>query len=424
MKAIASLDVGTSKIVALIGEIDSQNELHVMSKGEVISKGVDRGSITYLKDAANSIQEAIKEVYRKSAFDISDVILGISSYKVLSQNDTESITLASQSNEVTEEHVDKLLELGRNKLKQEGYNILHLIPKRYKLDDVEGIINPLKLTGTKLSVDLHAIKIPTTVVLNMKKAVEEAAVNVSDTIPSVLASAEAVLLEEEKDAGVLLIDIGAGLTDFILYRDSSPEVVGSINLAGINITKDILNLQHLPFDEAEKLKREHGCALIDMVRDNELISIYRRGEDREITIDKKELAWIIQGRLEEIMDKIAARLEEANVSLEYAHAGVVITGGSAKLRGIREFAEKYFSTSVRIGRPINIGSIDNSIKDPAYATAVGLLIYKAKELTKQSTAKKIPINGRHATGNGLFNGFFKKIAGFFSSLKEDLKNLL
>ncbi len=415
MKVFASLDVGTSKIVALIGELDSQKELHVMSKGEVPSRGVDRGSIIFLRDASHAIGEAIKEVYRKSAFDISDVILGISSSKMISQNDTEGITLTSQSNEITEEHINKLLEAGRNKLKQEGYDILHIIPKRYKLDDAEGIINPLGLVGSKLSVDLHAIKVPTTVVLNMKRAVEEAHVGVSDTVPNIIASAEAVLLEEEKDAGVLLIDIGAGLTDFILYRDGSPEVVGSVNLAGINITKDILQIMKLPFEDAERLKKEHGYALTDLIRNDELISIYRRGEDKEITINKSEIANIIQARLEEIMERVVSKLEDANVSLDYANAGIVITGGTANLKGIKEFAERYFSTSVRIGRPINIGSIDNSIKDPAYATAVGLLIHKVRNLDKQDFFLRSNNGIRRREG-----AFVNRIKKFF----EDIKNML
>ncbi len=415
MKVFASLDVGTSKIVALIGELDSQKELHVMSKGEVPSRGVDRGSIIFLRDASHAIGEAIKEVYRKSAFDISDVILGISSSKMTSQNDTEGITLTSQSNEITEEHINKLLEAGRNKLKQEGYDILHIIPKRYKLDDAEGIINPLGLVGSKLSVDLHAIKVPTTVVLNMKRAVEEANIGVSDTVPSIIASAEAVLLEEEKEAGVLLIDIGAGLTDFILYRDGSPEVVGSVNLAGINITKDILQIMKLPFEDAERLKKEHGYAMAELIRNDEHISIYRRGEDKEITINKSEIASIIQARLEEIMERVVSKLEDANVSLDYANAGVVITGGTANLKGIKEFAEKYFSTSVRIGKPINIGSIDNSIKDPAYATAVGLLIHKVRNLDKQDFLVRSDNGIRRREG-----AFVNRIKKFF----EDIKNML
>ncbi len=420
MKALASLDVGTSKTVFLIGEIDSHNDIHVMSKGEAPSKGVDRGSITDLKYAANSINEAIKDAHTKSAFDTSEVILGISSHKIFSQNDTENITLSSQSSEITVEHIDKLLESGRNKLKEEGYDIIHLIPKKYKLDDVEGIVNPLKLTGTKLSVDLHAIKVPTTVVVNMKKAVEETPLKVADTLPNIIASAEAVLVEEEKDAGVLLIDIGAGLTDFIIYKDGSPEIVGSVNLAGINITKDILKMMNLPFDEAEKLKKEHGYALMDLVRPDENISIHPRGEDREITISKTEIARIIQARLEEIMDSIIAKIEQESITLDYIHAGVVITGGSANLKGIKEFAEKYFGTSARIGRPLNLGGAIGNIKDPAYATAVGLLIYKAKELNREGSRSVMVSNGNKKRETG----FMKKIAGFLSGLKEDLRNMI
>ncbi|MDQ7082159.1 MAG: cell division protein FtsA [Aquificota bacterium] len=222
------------------------------------------------------------------------------------------------------------------------------------------------------------------------------------------------MTEEEKESGVLLLDIGAGLTDYVLFAEGYPVFTGSVNIGGLNITKDIAFFMKVEQDEAERTKKEEGVALVDLAREGEILKIKPRGETREVSVEKRQLAEVIQIRLEEIMDKVINEIEEEGFKLDSANAGIVITGGTANLKGIKEFVERFTDLPVRIGYPSGIIGLKERIEDPKYATAVGLLKFAVHPEGLVS---------EHRTGTGISTNSagFKHI---IEKLKEFLREIL
>jgi len=373
MRTVASIDIGTDKIVALIGEVDTYGDVHIVGIGESRSRGIDRGSVTRLEVAARAISTAVREAEEMSGQKVSAVVINVSGPSVRSQNERDTINISSNPVEVEEDHINRLIERSTAKGKEDGFEIVHTIPRRYVLDDQEGIEDPVGLIGSKLTAQVHIIKVGTTLSRNLEKVVSYAGYQPASKVVSALASAKAVLREEEKDDGVLLMDVGAGLTDFVLFLEGYPVITGSVPLGGNNITKDISFFMKVDNEEAERIKRESGVALVDLVKEGDILKIKPRGESREVTIERRHLAEVIQIRLEEIMEKIVERVEGSGFKLDSANAGVVVTGGTASLQGMKEFVERFTDLPARIGTPTGLIGLKERIEDPRYATAVGLL---------------------------------------------------
>ncbi len=373
MRTVASIDIGTEKIVALIGEVDSYGDIHIIGVGETKSRGIDKGTITRLGVAARAIATAVREAEEMSGQKVSEVVINISGRGLRSQNELGSTSVSPSPVEVAEEHIKRLIDMSIAKGKEDGFEIIHAIPRKYTLDDQEGIEDPVGLIGSKLTAQVHIVKISASSSMNLEKAVTSAGFEPVSKVVSALASAKAVLKEEEKEDGVLLIDMGAGLTDFVLFLEGHPVVTGSVPYAGSVITKDISSFMKVDQEEAERIKKEEGVALVDLVKEEEVFKIKPRGETRELTIEKFKLAEVIQVRLEEIMEKVIAYIEEAGFKLDMANAGVVITGGCANLKGIKEFLERFTDLPARVGVPTGLIGLKEKIEDPKYATAVGLL---------------------------------------------------
>jgi cell division protein FtsA len=376
MKVVTSLDLGTSKIVALLAEIDSYGDMHIIGVGEAPSKGIEKGQITRLDLAVASVLKAMKEAQEMAGIKPTSVNLGISSPVLKSQNERDTINISPQPVEIDEGQIERLLERATTRAKEEGYEIISAIPRKFILDDQEGVLNPVGLLGSKLTAEVHLIKVGTSLLKNIEKAVLSSGFAIAGRYPSILASAEAVLSQEEKEEGVLLLDIGAGLTDFILFVEGSPVLTGTVPIGGNSITKDIAHFMKINIEQAERIKIEHGFALADMVNESERIKIKPRGEDKETMVGKKEISEVIQIRLEEIADKVIEQINTQVINLSAINAGVVITGGSSKLAGIKEFFERYMDLPVRLGSPVGVIGLRERVQDPAYATAVGLLKLK------------------------------------------------
>ncbi|MEZ0360887.1 MAG: cell division protein FtsA [Hydrogenobacter sp.] len=373
MKVLTSLDVGTGKVTVLVGEIDSYGDIQIIGIGEVPSKGIDRGYITRLDLAVHTILTALKEAQEMSGIHIDTVVMGISGPNVKSQNEKDTVSVAPQPTEIDQTHIERLIERALTRAKEEGYEVISAIPRRFLLDDQEGVIDPVGLLGSRLSAEVHVVKVGSGMLRNLEKAIASSGLKITGRFLSSMASSEAVLTAEEKEEGVLLMDIGAGLTDFVLYTDGSPIITGSVPMGGINITKDIAHFMKITSEQAEKIKIEYGFAIADLVNETERIKIKPRGEDKEAMVGKKQLAEVIQIRLEEIMDKVMELINSYGANLDSANAGVVVTGGCAKLAGIREFLERYFDLPVRVGYPTGIIGLKEKVQDPAYSTSVGLL---------------------------------------------------
>jgi len=416
MKLITALDIGTSKVVALVGEIDSYGDVHIIGIGESPSKGIDRGYVTRLDLAVNSVLNAIKEAQEMSGTKLSTVVLGISGPTLKSQNERDTVSISSQPVEIDYTHIERLIDRAIMRSREEGYEILSAIPRKFILDEQEGVIDPVGLLGSKMSAEVHVVKIGTSLLKNIEKVVANAGVDIAGRFLSPLAGAEAVLSYEEKEEGVLMMDMGAGLTNFVVFSEGSILTTGCIPMGGINITKDIAHFMKINIEQAERIKIENGYALADAVNETERVKIKPRGEEKEVAVSRRQLAEVIQIRLEEIMEKVADYLNAQGVSLDSLHAGVVITGGSAKLAGMREFLERYFDLPVRIGYPMGVIGLKEKVQDPAYAVAVGLVKLAHRELAfeKRGTLQK----GKEKTGENSFNlsSLITRFKAFFKDI--------
>ncbi len=380
MRVITSLDIGTSKTTTLVGEIDSYGDIHVIGIGEAPSRGIDRGYITRLDLAVSSILTSVKEAQEMSGVHIDSVVIGVSGPSVKSQNERDTISISPQPMEIEQSHIDRLIERALTRAKEDGYEIISAISRKFILDDQEGVIDPVGLLGSRLSAEVHVAKVGGSMLRNLEKAINSSGLKISKKFLSSLASSEATLTNEEKEEGVLLIDIGAGLTDFILFIEGYPSITGSVAMGGANITKDIAHFMKINNEQSEQIKIEHGFAMAELVSDTERIKIKPRGEDREVMISRKQLSEVIQIRLEEIMDKVRDMINSHGINLDSVNAGIVVTGGCAKLKGIKEFLERYFDLPARIGFPMGVIGLKEKVQDPSYATAIGLLKLSQQEL--------------------------------------------
>lgn len=415
MKVISALDIGTSKIVAIVGEIDSYGDIHVIGIGEVASKGLERGNIKTLNLAVSSIAHALREAQEMANVKIESVVLGISGNEIKSQNERDTLSVAPQPVDIDQSHIERLIERAITRAREEGYEIISYTPRSFTLDNQNGIINPIGLFGSKLSAEVHVVKAGIGFLKNLEKAVTLAGVKVLRKYINGIASAEAVLTPEEKEEGVLLIDMGAGLTDFVLFTEGSPSVTGTIPMGGLNITKDIAHFLKTSTDQAEKIKIESGYALADLVKEEERIKIKPRGEDKEVTISKKDLAEVIQIRLEEICDNIKDSINSKGYSLDQIHAGIVLTGGCAKLGGIREFFERYLDLPVRIGYPQGVIGLTEKVQDPAYSCSVGLLKLAIKDLQPNPYIGDVLME-KPRNSRSIWNEIINKIKSFFKDV--------
>jgi len=412
MKLISSLDLGTSKVVSLVGEIDSYGNIQIIGIGEVPTKGIDRGYITKLDLAVKSIMSAIREAQEMANSKIEEVFVSISSPTLKSQNERDTLSVSPHPVEIEQTHIDRLIERALTRAREEGYEVISAVPRKFSLDEQEGIISPVGLLGSRLSAEIHVVKVSSSLLRNLEKAVSSSGVSIASRFLAPIASAEAVLSPEEKEEGVLLIDMGAGLTDFVLYQEGSPLITGSIPMGGINITKDIAHFLKITVEQAEMVKVEHGFAIADLVNETERIRIKPRGEEKETTIGRRQLAEVVQIRLEEIMDKLLEILNARGISLESVNAGVVITGGCAKLQGMRDFLERYFDMPVRIGYPVGAVGLTEKTKDPAYSTAVGLIKLAYQEGIK---VENLPEEKAYSKNSNI-NSLWEKIMAFFKDI--------
>ena len=416
MKRIAALDVGSHKTVFVIGERDSYGDIHIIGFGEVLSRGIVKGVINDLSEAKNSILSAMREAEAMAGVKVREVVYNVSggttrNGTVKSQNVKDTITISTKSSEIEESHIHRLHERCLMKAKEEGYEIVYTAPRKYILDDHTEVKNPLGLVGSKLSVEMHVVKVSTTILRNLEKAIREVGLSPVGRTVNAIASADSVLTADEKEDGVLLLDIGAGLTDYSLYTEGRPYITGVVPFGGLNITKDLSYMLKIDTETAEKVKINHGIAFENLVDEEDVVKIKPRGEDREIPIQKKQVAEIIQSRVEEIVvDFVFKELERRGVKLNQINGGIVITGGTANLKGIRELIEHITGLPVRIGYPRGIVGLREKVEEPKYATVCGLLeqalVSGSVDITESTNSNK----------GSIFKNLSEKLKKWFEEL--------
>lgn len=416
---IVGLDIGTTKICAMVGRRNEFGKIEIMGMGKAESVGVMRGMVANIDKTVQSIKDAIGEASNKSGVNISDVLVGIAGQHIKSMQHRGMRTRRSMDEEISQVDIDAIIEDMYKLAMPPGEEIIHVIPQEYIVDSEQGIKDPIGMVGARLEANCHIITGQITAAKNIEKCVHKAGLNPIDLVLEPLASADAVLTDEEKEAGVVLVDIGGGTTDIAMFQDGIIRHTAVIPFGGNVITDDIREGCSIIRNQAELLKVKFGSALAQQTQENEIVSIpgLRGREPKEISV--KNLASIIQARMEEIIEHVHYEIKSSGFEKKLI-AGIVVTGGGAQLKHVTQLIEYITGMDTRIGFPNeHLGKGMDEIKSPMYATAVGLVIRGLQEAEKERrNKKKQPDVVQPAKTKGKwFDVIFKK--GIFGDEGED-----
>ncbi len=368
---LVGLDIGTSKVSAIVGEYSSGEGVEVIGIGTATSKGLKRGVVVDIESTVQSIQRAIEEAELMAGCEIRSVFASISGSHIRSLNSQGVVAIRNQ--EVIDDDVERVLDAARAVAIPADQRILHVQAQEYVLDEQEGIRHPVGMIGVRLEARVHVITGAQSAAQNMSKCVSRAGLKVDDLIPSQLASAQSVLTQDERDLGVCLVDIGAGTTDIAVYTQGAMRHTASLGIAGDQVTNDIAFAFRTPTPFAEEIKVKYACALARLARPEETIEVAMVGDRAPRRLQRQLLADVVQKRYEEIFEMVQAELRRSGLE-ELVAAGIVLTGGGAKMEGIVELAEELFHMPVRVGVPQYVSGLGDVINNPVHATGVGLLL--------------------------------------------------
>jgi cell division protein FtsA len=421
---IVGLDIGTTKICAIVGARNEYGKMEVLGMGKAESLGVTRGVVSNIEKTVEAIRKAIKEAEDESGIDIRVVNVGIAGQHIQSQQHRNMITRQSMDDEISQADIDKLVDMMHRIPQQPGYDIIHVLPQEFIVDNEVGIKDPIGMSGIRLEANFHIITGHVTAANNLYKCVRKAGLEVDELILEPLASSDAVLSEEEKEAGVVLVDIGGGTTDIAIFQDGIIRHTAVIPFGGNIITEDIKEGCTVLRQQAELLKIRFGSALASETSDNEIVSIpgLRGREPKEISV--RNLANIIQARIEEIIELVHYEIKASGYEKKLI-AGIVLTGGGAQLKNLRPLVEYLTGMDVRIGTPNeHLARGDNDIKSPMYATGIGLVLkglnrQQRKAAAESAKGKGKAKDGRPDAGKRSGGGFLDRIIQMGKEWIED-----
>jgi cell division protein FtsA len=376
---IVGLDLGTTKVAAVVGEVDSDG-ITILGVGSVPCRGLRKGVVSNIEWTVRSIREAVDQAQTMAGVEISTVYAGVAGSHIRSLVSDGVCAIAGR--EVTRDDLERVLEGARAIPVDADRMILHALPREYVVDNQDGIRDPIGMSGVRLQVRVNLVTAATSCIQNVIRCVERCDLSVADVVLEPLASADAVLSDDEKEIGVCVIDIGGGTSDLILYADGGIAHTSVIPAGGNNITNDVAAGLRTPVAEAERLKRQYGCALGRMVGDEDEVEVPGVGGHAARKAPRRLLSDIIEPRVEEIFSEARRRIEETGL-LEQVSAGCVLTGGAALMEGMVECAEEVLGMPVRLGFPVGVGGLVQLVQSPNYATGVGLIRYGADHLADQ-----------------------------------------
>jgi cell division protein FtsA len=373
-RTLVGIDVGTSKICTLVGQVDNQGVLRVIGVGVVPSRGFSKGGIVDLDAATRAIGQSVQKAEQVSGYTITEAYIGLGGSHIASQNSRGVAAIGRGDRPVDRDDVERTMENAQAVALPHNRRVVHALPREYVLDGQSGIKNPLGLMGYRLEVEVHMITGAMNAIQNLVHCVENNQISVIELVVQPLASSEAVLSEEERAMGVALVDVGGGTIDMAIHIESSLWETLVRPIGGSHITNDIAKGLRTPFNTAEDCKIRYGHAIPSMVSETEIIEITGFGDKSTSTISRREVCDIIAMRAEEMMEMIAQEIRRSGFD-GLLPAGVVITGGTANLRGLRDLAERQLQLPVRIGMPRKLYGLVEAINSPVYATGVGLLLW-------------------------------------------------
>jgi len=384
----ASIDIGTTKICTVVGEVASEGEMRILGVGIAPSAGLSRGMVENIRDATDSIKTSVEKAERSSGTRILSAHVGVAGAHIACLNNRGIVAIPDRTRPIMPDDVTRVLDGARVVSIPTNREIIHVIPRYYVVDGQDNVSDPVGMFGSRLDVETHIVTGIDSAIQNLTKCVENVGVQVDGLILEPLASAEAVLDEEEKEQGVVLADIGGGTTDIALFIEGSVYHTAVLPVGGNHVTRDIVVGLRAPYQAAEEAKRKWGHAIPSMVDAREEITLEAFGSEGSKTELRRRLCEIIQARVEEILEMVTAEVKRA-VHDDIVSAGVVLTGGSSKLAGIDLLAEQVTGWPARVGMPRNLHGLTDTLIDPAYATSVGLLQWAVNE-AEASTWHRAP----------------------------------
>jgi cell division protein FtsA len=371
---VVGLDIGTTKICAVVGEI-ADGQVNIIGIGTYPSKGLRKGVVVNIDSTVHSIKRAIEEAELMAGCHITSVYAGIAGGHIKGINSHGVI--AVKNREISPSDVKRVIDAASAVAIPMDREVIHIIPQEFIVDDQDGIKDPVGMSGVRLEGRVHIVTGAITSAQNIIKCANKAGLDVDDIVLEQLGSSEAVLTTEEKELGAAIIDIGGGTTDLIIFANGAIKHTAVVSLAGSHVTSDISMGLRTPLEEAEKIKLRYGCALTAMVRKDETIEVPSVGGRKPRVLSRQTLSEIIEPRAEEILTLVHHELGKTEYSSLIA-SGIILTGGSVLLEGMPELAEQIFNLPVRRGTPIGIGGLVDLVNSPMYATGVGLVLYGSR----------------------------------------------
>jgi cell division protein FtsA len=374
---LVSIDVGTSKVVVLIGEVTRDGSLSIIGKGSPPSAGLKKGVVINIDQTVNSIRAAREHAERLSGYRVESAIVGVGGNHVESQNSRGAVAVSGPRREVSPEDIERATEVARAVTIPSNRDVLHVLPRDFTVDGQEGVKDPLGMSAVRLEVETHIVHASSTAVQNLSKCVQRAEVRIDELVANSLASADAVLTETERELGVAVADFGAGTIDVALFLDGSSFHAAVLPLGGNNVTNDIAIGLKTSLAAAEDLKISFGTADPSRVDRDEQVSVEDIGEGSGRKASRVELSAIIEARMREVFEKIGEEIEKAGTP-GMLPAGLVLTGGAAQLAGTAELGREVLQMPVRIAGPQGVGGLTDHLLTPANSTAIGLLLWGAR----------------------------------------------
>ncbi|WP_415056586.1 cell division protein FtsA [Halopseudomonas sp.] len=391
-RMIVGLDIGTSKVVALVGEIGLDGILEIVGIGSHPSRGLKKGVVVNIESTVQSIQRAIEEAELMAGCEIHSVFAGIAGNHIRSLNSHGIVAIRDR--EVVQADIDRVLDAGQAVAIPADQKVLHILPQEYVIDNQEGVREPLGMSGVRLEAKVHLVTCALNAVQNIEKCIRRCGLEVEDVILEQLASSYAVLTEDEKELGVCMVDIGGGTTDIAIFTEGAIRHTAVIPIAGDQVTNDIAMALRTPTQYAEEIKIRYACALAKLAGPEETIKVPSVGERPPRDLSRQALAEVVEPRYDELFTLIQAELRRSGFE-DMIPAGIVLTGGTSKMEGAVELAEEIFHMPVRLGTPQEFKGLADVVRNPIYATSVGLLHYgnrhHAAAASNLETSKESPL---------------------------------
>ncbi len=377
---IVALDIGTSKVVALVGEVGADGRIEVIGIGTHPSRGLKRGVVVNIESTVHSIQRAVEEAELMSGCKIHSVTAGIAGSHISSMNSHGIVAIRER--EVIDYDLDRVIDAARAVAIPADQKIIHILPQEYVIDNQEGIKEPLGMSGVRLEAKVHLVTGAVNAAQNIEKCIRRCGLEVDNIVLEQLASSYAVLTEDEKELGVCLVDIGGGTTDIAVFTGGSIRHTAVIPIAGDQVSNDIAMALRTPTPHAEEIKIKYACALAQLASADDIIKVPSVGDRPPRDLSCQALAEVVEPRYDELFTLVQAELRRSGFE-DLVAAGIVLTGGTAKMEGAVELAEEIFHMPVRLAKPGGVNGLSDILGNPVYATSVGLLLYAEKHYQQQ-----------------------------------------